>query len=493
MISAKFLKSSVIYSVIGALPLATSFVLLLFFANLLSTSHLGLLALYIVIALLVQILTNFALDTSIGVHYFEYKDQPDRLKLFISTVSGLLLVIGGIFILVMLLTGEILFTTFWPDDDLKFFPLGFLSVLTGISNSFFKTYTNLLINQERPERYFWMNILMFVLTIAFSLGLLFLFPDSLIGPIWGRFLASVLTAFLAFLFIRIEFGIRISTSFLPEIFSFCTPVFLFILFAWFLSSFDRFLIKELMQASDVAIFDFTVKCTVILEFIQNGLSAAITPKVFNLFRDQQERESTKEINRYFNGFTLVNIGIIPLLVIAIPAIIPLLVKNQDLYQGFAFVGLLCLGFVTRSLYTMYSLPIYYFKKTKNLPVIFAISAFIQVLLTIFGIRKFGLPGVVYAGLISKIIQVFLLYLFSRKVYSFKVNKAKQFFLPLLYFIVSVSAFFLFNKNPGLWVYVIQLPLIYFAAYLIYRKELRVLFQDLISGKLFSWKGKGSGF
>ena len=493
MISAKFLKSSIIYSVIGALPLATSFVLLLFFANLLSTNHLGLLALYIVIALLVQILTNFALDTSIGVHYFEFKDQPDKLKQFISTFGGLLLLIGGVFILIMLLTGDMIFKTFWPEDDLKFFPLGFLSVLTGISNSFFKTYTNLLINQERPERYFWMNILMFVLTITLSLGLLFLFPDSLIGPVWGRFLASILSAFLAFLFIKKEFGIRITGIFLPEIFTFCMPVFLFILFAWFLSSFDRFLIKALMQASDVAIFDFTVKCTIILEFVQNGLSVAITPKVFNLFKDQQQKESTKEINRYVNGFTLVNLAIIPLLVIAIPAIIPLIVKNQDLYQGFSFVGLLCVGFITRGLYTMYSLPLYYFKRTKNLPVIFAISAVFQVLMTIFGIREFGLLGVVYAGLISKIVQVFLLYLFSRKVYIFKVNKAKQFFLPVFYLILSVSTFFIFDKKPGLWVYILQLLVIYFVAFLVYRKELGVLLLDLLKGKLFSWGGKRAEF
>ena len=253
MISKKFFKSSIIYSVIGALPLATSFVLLLFYANLLSTSDLGLLALYIVIAFLVQIIVNFAMDTSIGVHYFEFKDKPDKLKNYIGTVAGLLLVIGLIFVLFSIFSGNVIFKAFWPKQDLKFYPFGFLSILTGISNSFFKTYTNLLINQEKPDRYFWMNISTFIMTIVFSLGLLFLFPGTLIGPIWGRFLASFINSVVVFYFFKTEFGISIHISYLRGIFIFCFPVFLFILIGWVLSSLDRFIIKALMQSSDVAI------------------------------------------------------------------------------------------------------------------------------------------------------------------------------------------------------------------------------------------------
>jgi len=485
MISKKFFKSSIIYSVIGALPLATSFILLLFYANLLSTSDLGLLALYIVIALLVQIIVNFAMDTSIGVHFFEFRDQPDKLKKYIGTIAGLLLVVGLVFTIVSAISGNFIFTTFKTLRDLKFYPFGFLSILTGISNSFFKTYTNLLINQERPNRYFWMNISTFIMTIVFSLGLLFLFPNTLIGPIWGRFLASFVNSVVVFYFFKTEFGITISTSYLPGIFVFCFPVFLFVFLAWVLSSLDRFIIKALMQSTDVAIYDFIVKCTIIMEFIQSGLSTAITPKVFNLFKEQNLKESTIEMNRYFNGFTIVNLVVVPLMVIAIPLIIPLIVKNHELYKGFSFVGLLCLGFVTRSLYTMYSLPIYYYKRTKLLPLIFGVAAVLQVSLSIFGIKQFGLLGVVYAGFLSKFVQVFLLYLGSRRIFVFKVNKIKQFYLPLFYITICLFSFFAFHKNPGLWVFFIQLIIIYTAVTLVFRKELLQMMEEVKKSRYFS--------
>jgi O-antigen/teichoic acid export membrane protein len=420
------------------------------------------------------------MDTSIGVHFFEFKDQPDKLKKYIGTIAGLLLVIGLIFTLFSIVSGNVIFEAFWPKQDLKFYPYGFLSILTGISNSFFKTYTNLLINQEKPDRYFWMNISTFIMTIVFSLGLLFLFPGTLIGPIWGRFLASFVNSIVAFFFFQTEFGISIHVSYLRGIFIFCFPVFLFIFIGWILSSLDRFIIKALMQSSDVAIYDFTVKCIVMLEFVQSGLSVAITPKIFNLFKEQNLKESTIEMNRYFNGFTIVNLFLVPLTVIAVPMIIPFLVKNHELYRGFSFVGLLCLGFVTRSLYTMYSLPIYYFKKTRLLPVIYGIAAVIQVSLSILGIKMFGLIGIVYAGLISKFVQVFLLYLGSRKIFTFKVNNLKQFYLPLFYTALCISSFFAFNRNPGLWVYFFQMVIIY--VFLVFRKELLQMLEEARKSK-----------
>jgi O-antigen/teichoic acid export membrane protein len=109
MISKKFISSSFIYSVIGSLPLASSFILLPFYTNLLSTSDYGLLALYISIALLVQVISNLALDTTIGVHYFEFKDAPEKLKKFIGTIAGVLLVSAVVFILFSLVGGKLLF------------------------------------------------------------------------------------------------------------------------------------------------------------------------------------------------------------------------------------------------------------------------------------------------------------------------------------------------------------------------------------------------
>ncbi len=485
MISRKFLSSSIIYSGIGSLPLASSFILLPFYTNYLSTSDYGLLALYLSISLLVQILVNFALDTTIGIHYFEFRDDQAKLRSFIGTIAGLLLVVGLLFALLSAGIGNIFFSKIFPNNDLKFYPYGFLAVLTGIFNSYFKTYINLLINQERPARYFWMNITIFALTIILTLAGLYFYPHSLIGPLGARFVAGLLIFVATIFFFKTEFDISIKVSFLKGLFVFCLPVFLYFIIAWILSFADRFIIKAYMEASDVGIYDFIVKCTLIIDFVLNGLSSAITPKVYKILKEMKLNESTVEMNRYFNGFTIVTLFMVPLLVLIIPVVIPLIVTRKDYYAGFPFVGILCLGFLARALHLMYLIPIYYFKKTARLPVILFLSATLQIGFTIMGIKEFGLMGAVWANFLSRPIQVLFLFLFSRNIFQFRFNKSKLIYLPLFYIILNLFCYFIFRNEHLVFVSLCQLIIVYAAVVVVFRKEIPVFVGEVKRSSYFS--------
>ena len=54
MISKKFLQSSLLYTIAGAMPLASGFVLLFFYLNYLTVEQFGLLALYIAFTAFIQ-------------------------------------------------------------------------------------------------------------------------------------------------------------------------------------------------------------------------------------------------------------------------------------------------------------------------------------------------------------------------------------------------------------------------------------------------------
>ena len=73
MISKNFFKSSLIYSVVGALPYASGFILLPVFIKYLSQEQVGLNALYFTIIYFVQVFSTFGLDSYIGISYFDYK------------------------------------------------------------------------------------------------------------------------------------------------------------------------------------------------------------------------------------------------------------------------------------------------------------------------------------------------------------------------------------------------------------------------------------
>ena len=94
MISKNLIKSSFIYTVIGALPLLSAFFLLIFYTNYLTTVDYGALVIYISFTGFIQILINFGLDTFIGVSYFDSRRDRTLLKSKIGTITGYLLIWG---------------------------------------------------------------------------------------------------------------------------------------------------------------------------------------------------------------------------------------------------------------------------------------------------------------------------------------------------------------------------------------------------------------
>jgi O-antigen/teichoic acid export membrane protein len=127
---------------------------------------------------------------------------------------------------------------------------------------------------------------------------------------------------------------------------------------------------------------------------------------------------------------------------------------------------------------MYFSPIYFFKKTKVLTKVFLFSAFFQIALSIFLIKEWGLWGVVWAGFSSKIVQVFFLWLESRKIFTFKFNAVKLFYLPAIFsMIIILMEYFLVGRYNPLLIHAAELILGSMMVFLVYRKELTSLLKS----------------
>ena len=481
MISKQFIKSSFIYSVIGALPLASSIILLPFYTNMLTTDQFGLLALYIAFTAIMQIMVNFSLDQYLGIHWIDFQDNVQKAKENVGTVVSLLLLIGFLFLLVFVISGESFFSSFSGftknKTNLEFFPWGFMSILTAIFNSMFKSYTALLIYQQRPIKFFWLNIFNFILTIGISLSILYYKPFSLAGPMYGRLLSGLGIFVLALFFFIKEFGIAFHIKLLKGIVVFCLPLFVYFILSWIAGNVDRYIIAYFLNASDVGIFVFAIQCTFLMEFLQSGLSSSIYPKVFNIWKEKNINYGTLEANRYFNGFTAITMLIVPVLVIALPLIIPIVVKNKDYYLTFNFLAILFAGYALGGLRAYFWAPLMYFKKTKALPRIFFFSAVFQIAASIGLIYFYGLMGAVWANFLVKPVQVLLMFNESRKVFDYKFNLWKLVYLPIIFIGVVVVSELVASKETRLFFEVGQLLIAVFMVSIAYRKELSPIISE----------------
>jgi O-antigen/teichoic acid export membrane protein len=482
MISKGFLKSSIVYTIGGALPMAAGIILLPFYTNNLNDLHFLQVAFYISIALLFQILFTFSLDTFFGVKYTQLTGEPEKQRAFIGTTAILLILIGLFWLVVMAISGSTLMNVIFRSDyEMEFWPYGFYSILTAFFNSYFKTCTNALIYLRKPVLFLSMNLINFVFTLLISIGGLKLFPESIVGPMYGRLLSGLIifvTAHIVFA----RFGIfKFEKEFLPEIKQFCVPFLFFVLSAWILSQIDRFMLQSYIDKVDLNTYDLVLKCFFGIEFLQNSLSAVIFPKLYEIWNKQEQLHTTKESNRYFNVFTAVNIVQLIVFCIAIPILYKLLITKQSFYDAASYIGILAAGYGLRSILNFYLSTILFSKNTLTLLKIFGTSALFQIVITYFTAKQFGLIGVIYAGILTKILQVVLSAVLTQKIFVYEFNFFKIYMIPVLYLMVNVAQFYFFPEYDVRF-YLAQLLVFTVLFYFIFRKEIK---QVLIQFKIVS--------
>ncbi len=474
MFTKKLLKSSLIYTLVGSLPLASGFILLPLITNHLNNvDTYGVLALYTNFSLLMQVLVNFSLDTSIGIHYFDYKDNPEKLNKYIGTVVSSLLLIGAGILLISFLFGESIFNVVFSKHTMEYWPFGLMCIVTAIFNSFYKTYSNLLINQQRTNRFFWINILYFTASIGFTYIGIYQFPKVIDGPLWGRLLPSALLFVLTFFFFAKEFGIKLHKEFIPDMVKFCLPLVYYAIIMWGASYGDRFIINYLLTPFDVGIYDFGMKWVMLIDVVLLALTNTINPAIFRIWADNKINYSTPEVNQNHHFFTLIQLVLIAGVLLFIPLIVPYFVHNPMYYRSFNYLPILGLGFLFRGVSNMYLMPIFYYKKTKVLPKVFLISSLCQFVLTFILIHYFGIVGAAISFVVAKPIQIWMIAIESKKVFTFDYNKTKMIFLPLLYGFFIITIYYVIGDFIALWVKnILQFVLCMLMIILLYRKEIK---------------------
>jgi len=192
-----------------------------------------------------------------------------------------------------------------------------------------------------------------------------------------------------------------------------------------------------------------------------------------------------EINRYYNGFTVISLISLPLFILFLPYLIPLLVKNSDYFVSFNFFSILAMGYAITGLRTMYLLPVLYFKKTKILPRVYLYSAIIQIVSTVLAVKYMGLMGAVWVNFIIKLLQTFFLHIVTRKTFTLEFNHIKLLYLPMFFCLITCVFYFiikLFALNYLVWS--LHMLITYVSIYIVFRKEIQTLIKDFSLKSLF---------
>jgi O-antigen/teichoic acid export membrane protein len=476
MISKKFIQSSLLYTVAGMLPTAAGFLLLPLYIYFLRSDLIGELAIYQAITLFFQIFSSLGIENAITYYFFEARDNPVLRKKYLSSINVSSLLISGFFLLVFLFS-SLLIPEFKIDTlNINLYPFIFLCFLTGVFTSFNKILNILLINEQKPVTYFLVNTVTFLLLIIVTLLLFYFFPESLIAPVWGRAIASLIVFSFALFYLIKQFGFTYDAAVFKTSVKYSFPYFFNMVLLWSMSYMDRFILGKFMNLKDVAVYDVIVKFSLLIELFLNGLINAINPKVFRIWRENDKMESTQEANKYFNVYTLISLVLIAVSILTFPAMISVLIPKEPYLSAIVLFPLLAVGYASKNLLHMYAAPFLVYRKNGNLPFIYVTTAVLQMIITVFFVINFGILGAVIAQLISRQILIFLFALECNRFFKFNFNKWKILYLPFCYFIIVVAGELVKSQISSYLVYSLELFLLLILIYFVYKNEIPVYIQ-----------------
>jgi O-antigen/teichoic acid export membrane protein len=440
----------------------------------LSTEVYGALQIYLAFSLLVQILVTFSFDTSVYIHFHEFKNDPKKLATFVSSAFIFMVLIGVVIAVFFMITGDVIFKLVLPEKNISFFPYGIASAGAGALQALLKVHSSLLQTREKPETFFWSNVLSFTMIAAFTIVGLELFPNSLMGPIVGRLLAAGVTGLWVGVRIFREFGVQYDFGWLKSSFGFNTYTYIYQLLQWTINYFDRVVMLLVLSLADVGIYVFTTQCLIALELLMNGLHSSFYPKVVSTVMEQSEKESSPSINRYYHGLTAIIMLSACLGIFFLPWLIETFVRKKDYLESMPYLPYLATIYFFRTMRLFFTVPYGILKYTKPLPIVYLVVVALKIVLMLLLMPSLNVYGVVIASLVSSVLEIILLRFSIRDMFKFRFNFFKIVGAPMMLFLIIVTLEPIYGQT---------FPYLMHASYLVscagllwwaYRKEIQLL-------------------
>ena len=430
------------------MPLASGIILLPFYIGGLSTKLYGAQAIYVTLTMLIQTVVTYGFDSSIYIHFHEFKNDKLKLSRFVSSAFIFMMLISLGTSLILFIAGSLIFDWLLVDKGISFYPYGIMALASGVFQALIKVYSSLLQSREMPVTFFWSNVLYFALILGLTIGGLYFFPDTLIGPITGRFVASLLIGIWVLIRVFREYGLHFDFDWLKTSFAYNNYLFIYQIQQWIINYFDKLVMAFYLPLEYVGIYDFTLKCLIVIEVLVGGMHSSFLPKIVGIVIQQPEKKSTIEINRYYNALTAVIILLVCACIGFFPIAVDLVIeflKKADYQKAIQYIPYVALLYLPRALRFYFLFPYSVLKYSKPLPLIYLVAASIKIGLMVLLTSTFGIFGVLLSAFMASVAELVLLKYYLRDRFEFKFNSFKMIYAPALILLLIMLCEILFKN------------------------------------------------
>jgi len=287
--------------------------------------------------------------------------------------------------------------------------------------------------QEKPIHYSIFQLVITAITLGFAIFFIVVKKYNATGVLAAQLTGYVVgTIFGSLYFAKMIFSF--DRNILKKMIKFGFPLIPHKLSMTVHSMADRYLIRLFWGLEAVGIYALAYKIGQIVTQLVTPFQTAWVPFVFNYAELEGGRQRVERIGKIYI-FYIILIGC--LVALGAPWIIKVFSRNGSFAASQHFIPIIVIAHMLLCLYNVVSFGIILKRKTYLMPLISATAAFVNIVLNILFIPRYGIAGAAWTTVVSALLMFYLANRISQKCYAVNFGYCYAIFfvfIPVVYWL-----------------------------------------------------------
>jgi len=441
-------KSSVIYTITTILQNGIAFFLLPLYTRYLTPTDYGILAVVSSINGFLSIFLMLALNGAMTRFYFDYRFEPEKLKVFWGTILTFILIVsmgaGGL----LILFGQILFKP--VIGEIPFWPFVALGIGAVMFQPFFTIYLSLLQTREKAGKYAVFSLIQFMINISLTITLVVFVGWGAEGPLTATLTTAVLFFIASIYALRDDVVFGISKIYLKEALRYSLPLVPHSLASQISNATGKLFLNYLVNTGSAGLYNIGFMFGSIIGVVSDGINKAYVPVSMGILSTNRREELDHLKNIVL--FLVVMYCLLGALISLFAKEAILILTTEAFYKSYVIVPFLAFYFVLGGIYYILVNILFFVKRaTKFVAIGTGIGAFSNILLSWLLIPRYGLFGAAAATIIAQVIGTIFIGFIG---HAFEIIRWEYRKFVSIFILSAVFSFsLLLLKDLNLWSFV----------------------------------------
>jgi O-antigen/teichoic acid export membrane protein len=460
----QFLSNASVYVLGSSLQKAISFLLIPLYIRYLTPSEYGIVGLGTAITGFLTLVMGVGLRSAVARFYYDYDKNSEELKAYITTAFLSLIIIGGVIGFFTDMYGENLWKII-STGQVTYDPYVRIMIWISFANAVAYIPITLYQTAQRPVAFVISNSGLFLLNTVFVMYFVIFQGRGALGQLQGQLYGSLIMAVILSGLLLVEhFSVRVDFNYLRASLLYALPLIPHTIAGWALSAIDRILLENGISLDELGLYNLAYQLGMIMSILVYGVNQAWLPYYFSVMKSETNRNS---VFRKVIIIYIVIMGSLCLLGSLFSSEALQLIAPDKYLGSERYIPPILFAYLWQGLYFFASSPLFFYKKTKLIPLVTLVSAIVNIVLNLLWIPRWGAMGSAWATTISFMILFMMGWLLGTRFQKIHLP-VRRLLLVLFLITIGVVVSTLANTvSTNVLDLFILLKILYFAGFMIF--------------------------